>query len=91
MWLNVVGLAGRRKRPANVVGSRSGSRWQLAAEFVEVESGKRSDNRPRARAALAACKRHKAKLVIAKLDRLARNVAFIFGADGIGRRVHRGG
>ncbi len=43
---------------------------------VEVESGKRAD-RPKLAAALAACKKHRAKLVIAKLDRLSRNVAFI--------------
>ena len=43
---------------------------------MEVESGKRSD-RPQLAAALAACKRLKARLVVAKLDRLARNVAFI--------------
>jgi DNA invertase Pin-like site-specific DNA recombinase len=41
-----------------------------------VESGKRND-RPQLEAALAACRRHKAKLVIAKLDRLSRNLAFI--------------
>lgn len=48
----------------------------MAAEFVEVESGK-LDNRPQLAAALAACRLHRAQLVIAKLDRLARNVAFI--------------
>lgn len=48
----------------------------IAEEFVEVESGRRSD-RPRLLEALAACKRHKAVLIIAKLDRLARNVAFV--------------
>lgn len=48
----------------------------LASEFVEIESGKRSD-RPQLAAALAACRLHKATLVIAKLDRLARNVAFV--------------
>jgi DNA invertase Pin-like site-specific DNA recombinase len=53
-----------------------GGRWELVAEFTEVESGKRSD-RPELDKALAGCKRHKAKLVIAKLDRLSRNLAFI--------------
>ena len=41
-----------------------------------IESGKRN-NRVQLAAALAACKRLKARLVVAKLDRLARNVAFI--------------
>jgi DNA invertase Pin-like site-specific DNA recombinase len=49
---------------------------EIAASFVEVESGKRND-RPQLAAALAACRKHKATLVISKLDRLARNVAFI--------------
>ena len=54
----------------------NGGRWQLVAEFVEVESGKRA-KRPQLDAALAACKKHKAKLVVAKLDRLSRNVFFL--------------
>jgi DNA invertase Pin-like site-specific DNA recombinase len=54
----------------------NGGSWQLVQEFVEVESGKRAD-RPQLTAALAACRKHKAKLVIAKLDRLSRNLAFI--------------
>jgi predicted site-specific integrase-resolvase len=54
----------------------NGGRWALVQEFVEVESGKRN-NRPQLTAALAACKKHKTKLVIAKLDRLSRNLAFI--------------
>lgn len=44
--------------------------------FVETESGGKK-NRPELQAALAACKRKKATLIIAKLDRLARNVAFV--------------
>lgn len=44
--------------------------------FVETESGGKK-NRPELQAALAACKSHKATLIIAKLDRLARNVAFV--------------
>lgn len=49
---------------------------ELVAEFTEIESGKRND-RPKLAAALAAAKKAKATLVIAKLDRLARNVRFI--------------
>jgi DNA invertase Pin-like site-specific DNA recombinase len=55
----------------------NGGSWTLVSEFTEVESGKRSDNRPQLAAAIAACKKQKAKLVIAKLDRLSRNLAFI--------------
>jgi DNA invertase Pin-like site-specific DNA recombinase len=46
------------------------------AEFVEIESGRKSD-RPMLAQALAACRVHRAVLVIAKLDRLARNVSFV--------------
>lgn len=48
----------------------------LLEEFTEVESGKRAD-RPQLAQAIAAGKRHQATLIIAKLDRLSRNVAFI--------------
>jgi DNA invertase Pin-like site-specific DNA recombinase len=46
------------------------------AEFIEIESGKRND-RPQLEQALALCRKRKARLVIAKLDRLSRNLAFI--------------
>jgi DNA invertase Pin-like site-specific DNA recombinase len=54
----------------------NGGSWTMIAEFTEIESGKHAD-RPQLTAALVACKKHKAKLVIAKLDRLSRNLAFI--------------
>jgi DNA invertase Pin-like site-specific DNA recombinase len=49
----------------------------LSAEYTEVESGKKHTNRPQLLVALQECRRKKATLVIAKLDRLGRNVAFI--------------
>lgn len=52
-----------------------GRGWQIAAEYTEVESGKRND-RPQLEAALADARRTGAKLVVAKLDRLSRNAEF---------------
>lgn len=54
----------------------NGGHWKLVGEFVEIESGKRND-RPKLAEALALCRLRGATLVIAKLDRLARNVNFI--------------
>src|SRR3954471_6836097 len=51
----------------------NGGDWTLTKEYVETESGRRSD-RPKLAAALAHAKAIKAKLVFAKLDRLTRNV-----------------
>lgn len=50
--------------------------FQVTAEFTEIESGKKNKH-PQLLAALAQCKKQRATLVIAKLDRLGRNVAFI--------------
>jgi DNA invertase Pin-like site-specific DNA recombinase len=68
-----LGLNAQRKA---VLDFLDGGKWTLIDEFVEIESGKQND-RPQLAAALAVCKKHRAKLVIAKLDRLSRNLAFI--------------
>ena len=68
-----LGLEAQQKAVADYL---NGGNWSLIAEFMEVETGKRND-RPQLDRALAACRKYKAKLVIAKLDRLSRNLAFI--------------
>ena len=68
-----LGLAAQREAVETYL---NGSNWRLVTEFTEVESGKR-DDRPKLEAALKECRIRNAKLIVAKLDRLARNVAFI--------------
>jgi DNA invertase Pin-like site-specific DNA recombinase len=74
-----LGLDAQRESVRRFLASQHAGSGQPVAEFKEIESGKRSINRPQLLAALAECKRLKAILVIAKLDRLARNVHFISG------------
>ncbi|HVW76197.1 MAG TPA: recombinase family protein [Alloacidobacterium sp.] len=69
-----LGLEAQRQAVATYL--NGGGRWTLVEEVVEVESGKRND-RPALAKALALCRVHRATLLVAKLDRLARNVAFI--------------
>jgi DNA invertase Pin-like site-specific DNA recombinase len=73
----VSGLGLEAQREA-VAGYLNGGSWKLIQEVVEIESGKRND-RPALAEAMRLCKLHKATLVIAKLDRLTRNVHFISG------------
>lgn len=66
-----LGLEAQREIVARFLGGEVPLR-----EFVEVESGRKVD-RPQLRAALDAARLHGARLVVAKLDRLSRNVAFL--------------
>jgi DNA invertase Pin-like site-specific DNA recombinase len=65
-----LGVAAQREAVAIYL---NGGKWSLVAEYVETESGKRSD-RPKLAAALAHAKAIGATVVFAKLDRLTRNV-----------------
>lgn len=68
-----LGLEAQRESIAGYLRTIEGT---LSAEFTEVETGKRKD-RPELAAALAQCRLQGATLIVAKLDRLARNVAFV--------------
>ena len=77
--LSGLGLEAQKQSVLNYL---NGGNWELIQEFVEVETGKGADaldRRPKLKAAIDACKKQKATLIIAKLDRLARNVHFISG------------
>jgi len=72
-----LGLEAQRKA---VMEFLNGGQWTLLKEFVEVETGKGSlamSKRPILREALAFARQYRATLLVAKLDRLARNVAFV--------------
>jgi DNA invertase Pin-like site-specific DNA recombinase len=75
-----LGLAAQRQAVADFL---NGGNWKIVGEFTEVESGKKSD-RPQLAKALAMCRLHGARLVIAKLDRLSRNAHFLLGLQESG-------
>ena len=68
-----LGVEAQRQAVADYL---NGGKWTLVKEFVEVESGKRAD-RPELAKALALCRAHRAALVVAKVDRLARSQRFL--------------
>src|SRR3954471_11447089 len=77
-----LGLEAQRRSVADFL---NGGSWDLLAEFVEVESGK-ADDRPQLEQALATCELSGATLVVAKLDRLSRNLAFLAKLQESGAR-----
>jgi DNA invertase Pin-like site-specific DNA recombinase len=77
-----LGLEAQRR---SVTDFLNGGSWELLAEFVEVESGK-ADDRPQLEQALATCELSGATLVVAKLDRLSRNLAFLAKLQESGAR-----
>jgi DNA invertase Pin-like site-specific DNA recombinase len=68
-----LGIEAQRTAVANYL---NGGDWRITGEFTEVESGKRSD-RPELARALAAARLHHVPVVVAKVDRLTRSVAFL--------------
>lgn len=68
-----LGLDAQRKTVLDYIKNNGN---HIIAEFTEVESGK-NDKRPELAKAIDLCKQEQAVLVIAKLDRLSRNVSFI--------------
>src|ERR1035437_10192306 len=76
------GMSSQREIVRRFAESQNG---KLEREFSEVESGRKTDEeRPQLAAALDYCKRNKATLVIAKLDRLARNAEFLLSLQNSG-------
>ena len=75
-----LGLEAQRAAVASFL---NGGDWEIVGEFVEVESGKDNDRVELAKA-MRMCRAHKAKLVIAKLDRLSRDAGFLLGLERAG-------
>jgi DNA invertase Pin-like site-specific DNA recombinase len=68
-----LGLEAQRSAVANYL---NGGNWNIVSEFTEVESGRKAD-RPALDKALAAARLHRCPLVVSKVDRLTRSVAFL--------------
>lgn len=79
-----LGLEAQRKICSDFINSKGG---EMVAEFMDVESGTHRDRKGLAQA-VEYCKREKCALVLAKLDRLARDVEFCFRIVNTGIEIH---
>lgn len=67
----------------SVMSYLNGGDWKLLDEYTDIESGKNTE-RPQLQRAMEHCRITGAKLVIAKLDRLSRDAAFLLGLEKSG-------
>lgn len=75
-----LGLDAQRQAVADYL---NGGSWELVLEVIEVESGGKND-RPQLQAAIEKCRAYGAKLVVAKIDRLTRDAAFLLNLRDAG-------
>ena len=75
-----LGLEAQRKAVEDYL---NGGDWKLIEEVVEVESGKKN-KRPKLNEAIELCKASGATLVVAKIDRLTRDAAFLLNLKDAG-------
>jgi len=75
-----LGLEAQQKAVADYL---STGQWNLLEEFVEIESGK-NNKRPKLLEAIDLCKASGAKLLVGRLDRLARDAAFLMNLKDAG-------
>lgn len=68
-----LGLEAQRTTVMNYL---NGGNWEVVGEYIEIESGKK-DDRPELQKALRDCRLKGARLIVAKLDRLSRDINFI--------------
>ena len=68
---------GLEAQQSSVTGYLNSKNGELLAEYKEIQSGKKDENRPELQAALRQCRLSGATLLIAKIDRLSRNPAFL--------------
>jgi len=79
-----LGLEAQQTAVEAFIANKGDADAKLVASFTEVESGKRSDNRPELTKALEHARLTGATLLIAKLDRLSRDAHFLLGLQKAG-------